>query len=207
MKACPHYKIEQYTDILMDLVVIIIIVVFFCTVLYPLTKISRKELQSSVISSTVVSGIPTQSVSGVINNSVIAYTNNCINIPSGTKEIIVSISQQHLWVCTGTTQVYDTAVTTGAYKVAGDETPTGTWKIYAKQTNRYLSGPGYRYFVQYWIPFFGNYGFHDANWQTFPFGSPLYGTEGSHGCVHLPLTAVKWLFDWSSVGTTVMIEK
>jgi len=207
MEPYPHYKIEQYRDILIDLVLIIIMAVFFCTVVHPLEKISSNQLQGSVISSTTTNELPSQSASGLINNPPPTENNNCINVPNGTEEIIVSISLQHLWACKGTTQVYDTAVTTGAYKVVGDETPTGTWKIYAKQTDRYLTGPGYRYFVQYWMPFFGNYGFHDASWQTFPFGSSLYPTEGSHGCVHLPITAIKWLFNWSSVGTTVMVEK
>ena len=135
-----------------------------------------------------------------------AAYNECTNNSIGKKEIIVSISLQHLWACSGKSQVYSTAVTTGAYKIKNDETPTGTWKIYAKQTNRYLSGPGYKYFVHYWMPFYGNYGFHDATWQTFPFGSSLYPTEGSHGCVHLSLTDAKWLFNFASVGTTVTIR-
>ena len=125
----------------------------------------------------------------------------------GIKKIIVSLSKQHLWACDGASQVYDTAVTTGAYKVNDDGTPTGTWKIYKKKTDQYLQGPGYKDFVNYWMPFYGAYGFHDATWQTFPFGSPLYATQGSHGCVHLSLASAKWIFDWSAVGTIVTVQK
>lgn len=120
--------------------------------------------------------------------------------------ILVSISQQYMWACSGAQQVYESAVTTGAYEVAGDATPTGTWQIYGKQTNLYLVGPGYKDFVQYWMPFYSDYGFHDASWQTFPFGSSQYATDGSHGCVHLPTTTAAWVYNWAPIGTTVTIQ-
>ena len=121
------------------------------------------------------------------------------------KKVTVSISQQHFWACDGTNQVYDTAVTTGAYTISGDATPTGTWHIYNKVTDTHLTGPGYDDFVQYWMPFYSDYGFHDASWQTFPFGSSQYATDGSHGCVHLPTPAMAWFYNWAAVGTTVSI--
>lgn len=120
--------------------------------------------------------------------------------------VFVSLTQQHMWACSLTKQVYDTAVTTGAYKIDGDATPTGTWHILAKETNLYLTGPGYKDWVQYWMPFYSDYGFHDASWQTFNFGSPQYATDGSHGCVHLPTPAATWLYSWAPVGTTVTIQ-
>ena len=129
---------------------------------------------------------------------------------TAAKAVIVSLSKQHMWVCGGGQQVYDTAVTTGA-TAYGDGTPTGTWAVQSKQTDRYLTGSDSRGswndYVNFWMPFNGDYGFHDATWQTFPFGSlTQYQTGGSHGCVHLPLTAMQWLYNWAPVGTTVTIE-
>ena len=120
--------------------------------------------------------------------------------------VLVEISQQHAWMCEHTTLVYDTPVTTG--EVAnGDDTPTGTWHIQAKQGARYLTTlDGSRYHVNYWLPYDDIYGFHDAAWQTFPEGSDLYKTAGSHGCVHLPETAMAWLAGWANVGATVTIR-
>jgi len=112
-----------------------------------------------------------------------------------------------MWACQGSDLVYDTPVTTGAYLVAGDSTPTGTWHIYAKETDTHLIGPSWDDFVNYWLPFYSAYGFHDATWQTFPFGGAQYPTQGSHGCVHLPLTAMAWLYNWANVGTTVTITQ
>jgi lipoprotein-anchoring transpeptidase ErfK/SrfK len=120
--------------------------------------------------------------------------------------VLVEISQQHAWMCAHTALVYDTPVTTG--EVAnGDDTPTGTWHIQLKQGARYLTTlDGSRYPVNYWMPYDDIYGFHDAAWQTFPEGSDLYQTAGSHGCVHLPEDAMAWLYNWAAVGATVTIR-
>lgn len=122
------------------------------------------------------------------------------------REIVVDIGLQHLWTCDRTKVVISTAVTTGA-TARGDATPTGTWKIYGKQTDRYLSGPGYNDYVHYWMPFYGNYGLHDATWQTMRFGASGYPTRGSHGCVHLPISVMARVYQWASIGTTVHVEE
>lgn len=119
--------------------------------------------------------------------------------------ILVSIKRQRAWMCSNKTQVYSTLVTTGAENV-GNGTPLGTWHIQDKQTNRYLVGVGYRDFVKYWMPFDGDFGFHDSSWQTMPYGSPGYKANGSHGCIHLPLPAMRWFFNWADTSTTVTIQ-
>jgi lipoprotein-anchoring transpeptidase ErfK/SrfK len=65
---------------------------------------------------------------------------------------------------------------------------------------------GEAYHVEYWMPYDGNYGFHDSAWQTFPYGSQQYRTAGSHGCVHLPLSTMAWLYNWAKLGATVTIK-
>jgi lipoprotein-anchoring transpeptidase ErfK/SrfK len=117
--------------------------------------------------------------------------------------VVVSISLQHVWMCQGRSQVDSSAATTGAVN-RENVTPTGSWRVQAKQTNRYLVGPGYRDFVHYWIPFDGDFGFHDASWQTMPFGAQGYRTRGSNGCVHLPMPVMSWLYRWVRVGQTVV---
>lgn len=119
------------------------------------------------------------------------------------KLILVSLSQQHLWVCQGHRQLNETPVTTGRTN-NGDQTPVGSWRVQAKQRDRYLVGPGYKDYVKYWLPFNGDFGLHDASWQTMPFGSPDYRTRGSHGCVHVPTPTMAWLYHWATVGGTVV---
>jgi hypothetical protein len=120
------------------------------------------------------------------------------------QRVIVSIAEQHAWVCSGAHQIRDSAVTTGMVSAGG--TPTGTWHIQAKETDRWLASGGESYKVKYWMPYNGDYGFHDALWQKFPFGGAQYRTDGSHGCVHFPLDVMAWLYTWMQVGSTVTVQ-
>ena len=119
----------------------------------------------------------------------------------------VGVAQQHEWICAGTRLAYQTAVTTGI-PTEDYHTPTGTYVIQAKLTNQTLTLlTGDHYVVNYWIPFDAPlFGFHDSAWQTFPYGSAKYRTDGSHGCVHMPLAAIAWLYNWAPVGTPVVIS-
>jgi lipoprotein-anchoring transpeptidase ErfK/SrfK len=129
---------------------------------------------------------------------------------NSSKTIVVSKSKQHLWACENYKVMFDSPVTTAA-TANGNYTPTGSFAVYSKQASRYLNGSdsqgSWHDFVNYWMPFYGEYGFHDATWQTIPFGDlNSYTTQGSHGCVRLPLDAMGWLYNWSMVGTSVVIE-
>lgn len=136
----------------------------------------------------------------------------CAGTPAGIKHIYISIAQQHMWACEGQTLLTDSAVTTGASALTNvhDATPIGTFRIMNKQRNTVLAGHdvngSWHDAVTYWMPFSGGDGFHDAPWQTFPLGSPLYTTQGSHGCVHLPLGVIATLFAWTPIGTAVTIR-
>lgn len=121
--------------------------------------------------------------------------------------VLVSISDQHAWLCAHRHTVYSTAVTTGR---AGRDTatPTGHYRIQGLNRDTVLlPNTGERYHVRYWIPFDApDYGFHDASWQHFPYGSERYKIAGSHGCVHLPLKAIKFLYRWADIGAAVTIR-
>jgi lipoprotein-anchoring transpeptidase ErfK/SrfK len=47
----------------------------------------------------------------------------------------------------------------------------------------------------------GNYGIHGAFWHR------RFGTPVSHGCVNVAVNHARWLFDWASVGTAVVITR
>lgn len=122
------------------------------------------------------------------------------------QKVIVSIPAQHAWMCVRRAVVYSTAVTTG---MAGPDTstPTGNYQIEGRNTNAVLTlNTGAQYRVRYWIPFDAPlFGFHDSSWQHFPYGSAKYRTQGSHGCIHMPLTAMAFLYTWSARPTSVRI--
>jgi lipoprotein-anchoring transpeptidase ErfK/SrfK len=102
--------------------------------------------------------------------------------------------------------VRSTPITSG---IPGEytSTPTGTYTIQSRTRNTVLTlNTGQAYDVKYWIPFDGPlFGFHDSSWQDFPYGSAKYKKDGSHGCVHMPLTAIRFLYDWVQVGAKVRI--
>ncbi|MDT4925311.1 MAG: hypothetical protein QOG01_3024 [Pseudonocardiales bacterium] len=119
----------------------------------------------------------------------------------------VSLAKQHLWMCAHKHLVYSTAITSG---IVGQytSTPTGTYVIEGRNRNTVLTlNTGATYDVKYWIPFDAPlFGFHDSSWQDFPYGSPKYKTQGSHGCVHMPLKAIAFLYRWAHVGALVKIR-
>lgn len=43
------------------------------------------------------------------------------------------------------------------------------------------------------MPFNGGIGLHDASWRS-TFGSEIYRTNGSHGCVNLPTKVAEDIF-------------
>jgi len=120
----------------------------------------------------------------------------------------VSLVDQHLWLCHYSTVALDTPITSGASSLPYDSTPTGTFHVQGRDRNTVLTlNTGKQYNVQYWIPFSAPlFGFHDASWQNFPFGSSKYKTDGSHGCVHMPLAAIAFFYRWVHVGATVQIH-
>ncbi|MDT4935748.1 MAG: hypothetical protein QOK11_3640 [Pseudonocardiales bacterium] len=121
--------------------------------------------------------------------------------------VLVSIAKQRAWMCARSRTVYSSSITTG---MVGQDTstPTGTYRIQARSTDTTLTlNTGATYAVKYWIPFDAPlFGFHDSSWQSFPYGSARYRTAGSHGCIHMPLAAMKFLYGWGQIGATVTIR-
>ena len=124
------------------------------------------------------------------------------------QKVIVSLRRQHAWMCKRHQTVFQTAITSG---MSGrwTRTPTGDYMIQGRNRNTVLTlNTGATYRVKYWIPFDAPlFGFHDSSWQHFPYGSGKYKTHGSHGCVHMPLKAMRFLYHWSARPTHVHITK
>ena len=111
----------------------------------------------------------------------------------GTTYAEVSITEQHMWMYQDGQVVLETDVVTGNPNL-GNDTPRGAFRIRYHQANAILRGPGYAQPVAYWMVFADDVGFHDATWQPY-FGGQLYFSNGSHGCVNMPLDQAGLLFD------------
>lgn len=112
--------------------------------------------------------------------------------------IEVNLSEQMLYAHDGDELVDSFVVSTGT---AYYPTVTGEYKIYAKYTSSDMAGPGY-YLpdVPYTMYFYKGYGIHGTYWHD-NFGTPM-----SHGCVNMRTSEAEWLFDWSSIGTPVVVH-
>ena len=119
------------------------------------------------------------------------------------KWIDVDLSSQTLSAYQGSSRVWSTRVSTGTAK---HPTVKGTFRVYTKLVStRMRGGTGSERYdlpnVPHTMYFFGNYGIHGTYWHN-NFGRPM-----SHGCVNLSRAAAKWLFNWTPVGTSVVVHQ
>ena len=121
----------------------------------------------------------------------------------GPTYIEVDMGAQHLYYYDDGQLSLDTDIVTGNKKLKRD-TPEGVNFVYGKTKNRVLRGPGYATFVKYWMPVKGAIGIHDATWRD-EFGGEIYLTNGSHGCVNVPVEQAGELYDKVEIGTPVVM--
>ena len=81
---------------------------------------------------------------------------------------------------------------------------TKTTKTYLKGRNN--DGSKYSSFVNYWMPFNGAVGLHDATWRS-KFGGNIYKYNGSHGCINLPYSVAKKIYENINFNTLIIIYK
>ena len=130
------------------------------------------------------------------------------------QEIIVSETNQELVAYSNGCPVLSTPVTTG---MPGLRTDVGTFHIFAKYPEYTMVSP-WPPSSQYWYPttvvpmameFVSDGTFlHGAPWE--PDGAMGPGSENgpyaSHGCVHIPSTALPNLYNWANIGATVVVN-
>ncbi len=126
------------------------------------------------------------------------FTEYQIGNDIGSTYVEISIKKQHLWYYKDGKQIVSCDVVTGN-PYMGYSTPTGTFGLSYKQYGATLRGENadgseYESEVYYWMPFYGNYGMHDATWRS-SFGGNIYLGGGSHGCVNMPLKSAEKLFN------------
>ena len=119
--------------------------------------------------------------------------------PAGAvKWIEVSLSQHTLVAWEGNTPALTTIVTLGK---PATPTITGTFHIYAKYAYKTMSGPGYSLpNVPSTMFFYRGYAIHGAYWHD------AWGQNLSHGCVNVNRTDAAWLFNWTPMGTRVVVH-
>lgn len=128
-----------------------------------------------------------------------AATHNDLDF--GTTYVEVSLSKQHLWYYKDGKLILETDVVTG---MGGNATHKGVFAVTYTEKGSYLTGEGYKTWVDYWMPFDGGIGLHDASWRN-SFGNEIYKTNGSHGCVNMPVDKAAELFGYLNRGDCVIV--
>jgi len=91
---------------------------------------------------------------------------------------------------------------TGKYNPSDKAVNTrkGAYTISEKTINYYFRDSNV--YSNYWMRFDNGIGIHDAdNWRS------SYGYKGSHGCVNVPLSAGKKIYDNATIGTKVIVHE
>lgn len=112
--------------------------------------------------------------------------------------IQIDLNKQRLIAWEGASPVYAIVISTGK-----GSTPTrpGIFTIQSKRRTDRMRGTDYDVpNVPYAMYYSGSYAIHGAYWHR------RFGTPVSHGCVNVAVNHARWLFDWASVGTPVVIH-
>lgn len=118
----------------------------------------------------------------------------------------LDLTRQNVWMYVDGKCIVNTPCVTGSV-AGGYSTPVGIYYLTYKTTDTYLEGynsDGSRYksHVNFWMPFNGDIGLHDAVWRS-NFGGKIYMANGSHGCVNLPYNAAKIIYQ--NINTSIPI--
>ena len=119
----------------------------------------------------------------------------------GNTYIEVDLSEQHMYYYQNGSDIFESDFVSGNMSYADRQTHSGIFTLYYKKSPDVLRGTmkadgSYEYEskVEYWMPFDGGIGFHDASWRD-EFGGDIYLTDGSHGCINLPPENAGVLYD------------
>lgn len=120
-------------------------------------------------------------------------------IEESGKVVLVDLSEQHLYAYENGLQVNTFLVSTG---ILGMDTHTGTFSVSEKIYNKLYSGPGFYLPDTKWnLRFDGHRLLHGAYWHN------NFGHRMSHGCVNIAYSNAEWLYNWTPVGTTVIVQQ
>lgn len=114
----------------------------------------------------------------------------------------IDLSRQHLWFYKNGSLITEGNIVSGDIS-KNMATPEGVYQLKGKWRNAILRGPGYEVPVDYWMPFNGGIGIHDATWRH-AFGGQIYKYNGSHGCINCPYSLAEKIFENIVAGTPVI---
>ena len=170
------------------------------------TRAGKKTLSNYGISYPVDTKRTASSVMEAIKSKTYEAKGYPGDTPYTNTRVEVNLKAQEVYfIKDGKTRLTSSCVT----GTAGHRTPTGIYRIAYKGRNVTLKdrnddGSKYESFVRYWMPFNLGIGLHDADWRG-SFGGSIYLSNGSHGCVNMPIPKAEELFGLVQAGTLVYV--
>ena len=149
-----------------------------------------------------IDGKKSTTVEAVYSEAKVEETGEFVTYGGNYSE--VDLTNQMVYVYKDGMQVVASQCVTGCI-AKGHGTPTGVYSIFSMDKDRYLRGDGYKSWVNFFVPFNGGIGFHDASWRS-TFGGNIYLYSGSHGCINMPYSEVKKQLANVSMGETVRVN-
>lgn len=121
----------------------------------------------------------------------------------GDSYVEINLTAQHLFLYKDGKLVVESDFVSGNV-AKGHSSPTGAYGLTYKTRDAVLRGEDYETPVSYWMPFAGDVGMHDATWRK-SFGGNIYKTNGSHGCINLPLSVAQTIYNNIDKGYAVLV--
>lgn len=136
----------------------------------------------------------------------------------GNRYIDIDLAEQHVRFYDDGNVIWEADCVSGGLDNKGEmhATPTGVYAINSNMRSGHvkLTGkidpktkkPEYISYVDYWMPFVDDsVALHDADWRS-SFGGQIYQSNGSHGCVNLPVGKARELYGMVGTGTVVVVH-
>ena len=120
----------------------------------------------------------------------------------GSSYVEADLGRQHLYLYIEGKLILESDFVSGSMS-GGRGTPAGVFGLTYKTRDTTLTGANYASHVDYWMPFNGNIGMHDASWRR-SFGGSIYLTNGSHGCINLPVGVAAEIYGYVEKGFPVI---
>ncbi|MBT1170765.1 L,D-transpeptidase [Bifidobacterium sp. SO4] len=132
------------------------------------------------------------------------------DVANGDKWVHVDLTNQTATAYQGTTPVKTFLIASGKPTADGSMlSDTGTFYVYLKYESQTMSGEGYNQPNTPWVSYYnGGEALHGV--PAYMWGEhPIYvqqGIPGSHGCINMQVADAKWMYDFATIGTKVVVD-
>ncbi len=129
----------------------------------------------------------------------------------GNTYVEVDLTAQTLWHYVDGEMVYTCKIVSGQTNPEVRKTLPGVYKVWQKRTNYTMNssnsaGDSWSVKCNYWtrVSIVG-IGLHDSTWRGSNFGGEIYKTNGSHGCINMPLSGARYIYENVDMSTPVVM--